>query len=488
MSVACPEACSRSAMRLGAVIALVVLVASAAAARTAGAMQAGSAVPTDSTTPVTVTGTVYDSVARAPLADALVQLVEATRQTRVYNATTDSLGRFTVPSVLPGRYAVGFFHPAVDALGIEPPLVGLTVASGRPASVALAIPGPGAISTALCGARAPGDSSGTLVGLVRDADTGTPLAGARVVVSWLEITIGQGGIRQQQRRVPAATRQDGGYTICGLPNDQVIVSADSGALRSGLLEIDIPTRGLTRRDFTLAGPAAAVATRVDSTPGAAAVAPVLRGTARLAGQVRGPGGRPMSGARVTVWGSGLSATTGASGDFAIAGLPAGTFSAQARAIGFTPVSVPVDLASNRTDSVAITLTERATTLAPVTVYGKPSAASRFMQDFLERRRQGWGRFLTAADLQNRLALSDALRVVPGLRVTPSGFGQAVTARGGCTPVVYLDGMQLFEGAQNIDQLIQPTQVMGVEVYTGLGGIPPQYQSNGCGVILIWSQR
>src|SRR5690348_4571242 len=173
------------------VIASAVL-ATSLAPRAAHAMQAGSqgaAEASDSTT-TTVSGTVYDSVMHAPLAAANVQLVDAKNPSRIYNAFTDSLGRFTMPAVVPGRYAAGFFHPSVDALGIETPLVGVDVVAGHPLSLALAIPGPGVIASALCGARAPGDSSGALVGLVRDADTGTPLAGARVVVSWLEINIG----------------------------------------------------------------------------------------------------------------------------------------------------------------------------------------------------------------------------------------------------------------------------------------------------------
>lgn len=494
-------------MRMRAVVPLALLAASAAAPRRAAAMQGGGAAAaavaasSDSTTPVTVTGTVYDSVAHAPLAGALVQLVEVTHQARVYNASTDSAGAFSIPSVLPGRYAAGFFHPSVDALGIESPLVGVTVTSGQPLSVALGIPGPARISTALCGARGPADSTGTLVGIVRDADTGTPLGGARVIVTWREIVIGTGGLREEQRRVPAQTRADGGYVMCGLPDDRVIASADSGARQSGLIEVEIPTHGLVRRDFAVAGPAAAVATRVDSIPGAPPTT-VLRGTARLTGTVRGPTSRPMSGARVTLWGSGLSTSTDATGHFTLGGLPAGTFSAQARAIGYAPATTSVDLASDQTASVNITLTEQATALAPVTIYGKPNYAVREMNDFLQRKREGFGHFLTAADLQNRFAVTDALRMVPGLQVTPTGTGEAVYGRGGCTPAVYLDGMQLpgeppmmgpgggfgSGSPPDIDAYIQPTQIMGIEVYTGLGEAPPQYQSNGCGTVLIWSKR
>jgi hypothetical protein len=504
-------------MRVRAALALV--AAFGVMAQRAAAMQADSTTTSDRTKPVVVTGTVYDSVAHAPLAGAHVQLVDPQRASRAYEATTNSAGNFTMAAVIPGRYAAGFFHPTLDALGVQPPLTAVEIAPGRSASIALAVPGEGVVSAALCGERAPTDSSGALVGIVRDADSGAPLSDADVVVTWPELTISAAGIQQVQRRVPTRTREDGGYVLCGIPNGRVLASADSGAHRSGLLEIDVPMHGLVRRDFAVAGPDAAVATLADSTRGAPKTI-VLRGTARLAGVVRGPDGHPVSGARVTVHGSGLSATTDASGAFSIAGLPAGTFAAQARAIGLSPVTVPVDLASARTDSVTIALADRATTrLAAVTVYGRRPNTLQNMEDFAARRRQGFGHYLTVDDLRNRITVTDALKSVAGLHVVPTATGVAVYGRGGCDrfgdtgcsapgcrPAVYLDGnrlpdqpMVLSEGGgvaegdpPDIDQYIDPQRVMGIEVYNGVGGVPGQFQTfdqtAGCGVILIWSKR
>ena len=471
-----------------------IIVVGCVSARAASA-QTTATTATTAPPPVTVTvsGTVYDSVARAPLAGAQVQLVNAADERRVVTAVTDSAGTFHA-SVPPGRYLAGFFHPSVDVLGIDPPLVVVDVPAVAKATIALAIPGPATIATALCGARAPGDSSGALVGQVRDANTGAPIADARVVASWLEIDIDAGGLRQEQRRVPAQTRADGGFAMCGLPNDRVIVSADSGASKTGLIEVVIPTDGLVRRDLTMASPAAAVAVAADSAHGAAK-ATVLRGTARLTGTVRRPDGHPMSGARVTVWGTGLTATTDNDGRFALSSLPAGTFSAQARAIGYSPATASVDLASNRTASVDIALDKQPTSLAPVTVYGKPNRSLREFDEFMQRKRQGFGHFLTPADLRDRFAVTDALKMVPGLQVLPTGMGNAVYGRGACIPAIYVDDMQLPPEATigastppDIDAYVQPDQIMGIEVYAGLGGIPPQYSSNACGVILIWTKR
>src|SRR5438552_2559346 len=69
----------------------------------------------------TITGVVHDSIGRRPLADATVQLVGADRGRRFGRSTiSDSLGRFQLDSVTAGRYSLGFFHPVLESLGIDP--------------------------------------------------------------------------------------------------------------------------------------------------------------------------------------------------------------------------------------------------------------------------------------------------------------------------------------------------------------------------------
>src|SRR5690348_3334592 len=192
----------RLSMRGRTTLTLVMLASFAAASSRAAAMQGGTAAPTNGATPVAVTGTVYDSIAHAPLEGANVQLVDPEHASRAYNAMTDAHGAFAIPSVTPGRYAIGFYHPSLEALGIQPPLTGIDVESGHPASILLTVPGASRIAEIVCGARTPSDSSGALVGMVRDADSGAPLAGATVAATWWETRIVAHGIQQLKRRVP----------------------------------------------------------------------------------------------------------------------------------------------------------------------------------------------------------------------------------------------------------------------------------------------
>jgi hypothetical protein len=145
--------------------------------------------------------------------------------------------------------------------------------------------------------------------------------------------------------------------------------------------------------------------------------------------------------------------------------------------------------------VAVALKERATALSSVVVRGKRSRQSTFMEEFAERRRRAaGGTFLGPVDLERRMSLyaSDALRTVAGMRVQPGrGFGQVVRGRGGCTPAVYVDGMPIVNGADDLDQLLNPASVMAMEIYSGLGAIPPQFSglgANGCGAVVVWTKR
>lgn len=442
-----------------------------------------------------LSGTVFDSVSNAPLAGAQVQLVGLADKSLVYTVQADSLGRFRISGMIPGRYAAGFFHPSLDALGIEPPLRAVTVIAGADNVVELVIPGPRQIWTVLCDSRPTADSTGGMAGIVRDAASGVPIPNAKIVVTWHEIIIDKRGLVSDERRVPAQTGDDGSYRVCGLPGvDTVIGSAEIGNRHSGLVEIPIPFHGIVRRDFSIGDSATAVAYVPDPHASEAVQrqTTVLRGSAALSGTVDGPDGRPLQGAKVDVAGTGLTTTSSADGGFAIQGLPAGTFTAEARAIGFEPKRIAVDLSDKAPASVQFRFDRRVQELSRVTIMGKPRRTANDIDAFLRRMRTGMGHYITANDeiLKRALTVTEAMRMTPGVQVEPSGtgFGNVIVMRGGCTPVVYVDGVQSYDGSSSLDDIISPQQVMGIEVYAGLGEAPVQYQSNGCGVVLVWTKR
>lgn len=201
----------------------------------------------------TVSGVVRDSVARTPLAGAMVQLVAADGLAGfARTAVSDSLGRFTLSDVPNGRFTLGFFHPLLDSLGVEPPLRAVYLEDHRSVSIDLATPSTSRLRAAVCGTRAAPDSGAALVGVVRDAQTRAPVAGATVTGEWLEVSFGKDGVFRRVPRLVATTRENGWFSMCNVPSPGTMaLIASRGADSTDLIEVQVPSDGFMRREFYL---------------------------------------------------------------------------------------------------------------------------------------------------------------------------------------------------------------------------------------------
>ena len=118
-----------------------------------------------------------------------------------------------------------------------------------------------------------------------------------------------------------------------------------------------------------------------------------------------------------------------------------------------------------------------------------------------RKLHGGGHYIDrdAIERRNPIRTEDLFRTVPGLRLVPSGsFDYSiVSTRGGsgfnseCSPDFYLDGAKITVDASIGGGLpVNPTELYGIEVYSGPGTAPAQYMGGGnsCGVVLLWTRR
>ncbi len=502
-----PPAALPRAVRAAIALLGVAAVPTSRLAAQAAATVPPSAASAPSAVRVPVRGTVYDSLGRGPLAGATVQAVRADNPASARSAVTDSTGAFQIDSLAPGRYLLGFLHPTLDLLSIQvAPIV--VIADGRPLPpVVLALPGSSAVRGALCPPTPPNDSSGAVAGLVRDAATGDPVAGATVVLSWEEVGVSARGLNREVRRVPTTVRADGGFLVCGVPTDvPLAASASTPNATSGLIELSAPVRGLLLQRFSL-GPAAVGAAAAPTDSADARLAGPVRpaaGTARVAGRVLGPDQQPLARAAVRVWGTAGRAQTSADGRFAIDSLPAGTFTVEVVAIGLQPSRTAVDLENGRTAEVAPTLIRQAAQLERVAVIGTGAPRSGLLDDFERRRRTGQGQYFTRAEIakSGTTALTDVLRTksLSSLRIIPTGArGNVLRGRAGCLPQVWLDGNVIRGGANDIDTIVSAQAVDAIEVYGSGAIIPAQYNLTGsggslsggpvsCGAVLIWTVR
>jgi len=437
-----------------------------------------------------VSGTVTDSLARAPLAGAIVQLVDASGSSvRATTAMSDSAGRFAFRDVAAGSYLVGFHHPVLDSLGLEPILRRATVGAEQSLRVDLAIPGPARVQAALCGTPGSGASGGLLVGVVRDARGGAPVPGATVQAEWLEMSFGSSGISRSIARRNATTGETGWFVLCDVPNPGTLfLAAGSGSAGTDRVEVDVPRGGFLRRDLFVGEAALA---RGDA---AGDSVPARRtGTGSVSGVVvPAEGGRALEGALIRIEG-GPETRADERGAWTLAGVPSGTRILEARAPGYHPVRRAVDIVEGA-PPVRIALSTEQMVLDTLRVV--VSAPNLRRSGFEERRRLGIGRFLTSEDIARRglWNTSELIATVPGLHVERSPDGGTVLSMRGtfaerCSPAVVLNGqvMQNLE-PDDVDTLVSPKEIAAVEVYTE-SQVPPQFQValGGCGSIVIWTK-
>lgn len=261
--------------------------------------------------------------------------------------------------------------------------------------------------------------------------------------------------------------------------------------------------------------------------GSLALAGSVSAQAELQGHVYASPGRPIPNAEIGLPRGGLRVLTDSLGRFRLTGIPRGTELVTIRAVGFRPDSLYVMFVANEAVVRDVVLRVAVNELPTVAVHdtSRPVARTR-MADFEQRRAGGIGRFISRdlLDKNDNQRLGEIIAAnVPGVLVRRGASGPeawATSARtpnnsrcalcgsaemldggdalAGAKPACYLDvyvngaieydsarRMQLF----NLNSVL-PGAVEGIEVYTGAGQIPAQYNRTGgaCGVMLIWTRE
>lgn len=443
----------------------------------------------------TLIGIVYDSIGRAPLRSARVQFfaTSGAADGRTFGATTDSAGQYHLDGLPAGDYLAGFFHPAIDTLGIELSPRAVRVAGGRQ-RVDLDSPSPRQLAALLCdGALA--DSSALVIGHVRSADSEEPISGASVMFEWTELSFDRAtGAKSVDRSAIATTKAAGWFALCGVPaGSPVLVRAFQGKDTTGYVQHESAPGGVSHLSFLIGHDARSVIPD-SSSADATASGRVLRGTSRLHGRVMNAKDRPVANAHVDVAGSGLTATSNAAGNYVLDSLPSGTRTAIVRAIGFQPLEVVVQLASARDVTADFRFAEAAVTLAPVAV-NATMVYSRKLQLFEAHRKRGIGGMFLRPGVSAAQTWELPTYVQQGTttRVRMVQGQWVVTMRGRrgeCSPSLWLNGSRFsFGGFDELVTMVRPEDVLGVEIYPRALGMPADLTDpmRECGGIVVWTQ-
>ncbi len=190
-----------------------------------------------------ISGSVWDSIRGGPLAGAEV-LLSGTE----HSTTTNTQGRFFLGSLPGGLFRITFTHPHVDSLGISLEGEDIWIAVGQHQIVQLAMP---TMNTVLADRCPPGaekeegieEITGIVFGTVRDAETGTPIPYAKVVLDWSGWDLRTGGGRftvlESTTGIQTVADSSGDYLLCHVPAGTLIrVHAELG----GHVGERVPTR------------------------------------------------------------------------------------------------------------------------------------------------------------------------------------------------------------------------------------------------------
>lgn len=225
--------------------------------------------------------------------------------------------------------------------------------------------------------------------------------------------------------------------------------------------------------------------------GAPAVAAQRPGV--ISGTVKDENGARLPNVEIALPKAGIVVHTDSLGRFLVPRLTPGMFDISFRRLSFTPMTLSLQVTSNDTTDVDVTLAAAADRLQTVVVEAKEDR-KRQLDGFEQRRKLGFGHFITRAEIERRspLVLSDMAREVPGTQLMPTNIMGHVTLRfsrrADCPPAYFLDG--LFVANFNIDD-VAARDVEGVELYAGLAGLPPEFMKQtgvpACGAVVIWTR-
>ena len=417
-----------------------------------------------------VSGMVYDSIARAPLSGATIQLVLAANPQGMRTAISDGHGRYVIDVVPPGRYLIAFQHNLLDSLALTLPARIVDVRAIERSKADLAVPSSATIVTAICGVSGAADSTGLLIGLFRDTQSRMAFDTGNVKALWREMVISSGQVSSSQREATASVNKDGWFALCGIPAGvDVATFAWRGADSTGVIAATVPIAGLARHDLFLGG------------------------MATVRGAVRSEKNRPVPNARVGIVDRDRTAITDSTGAFFLGEIPAGSQTLEVRALGFAPDLRSLTLAAAADTTIAVGLTSVKRVLDTIRVVAQ-RVYSKDSNGFLRRKRQGGGFYFDQETVQKQrpIDITRLLWQVPSVRQVMQGFNRTMVMGDGfggfCTPLLFLNGVRMPpDMLGELDFLVRPEELDGMEVYRGTN-TPAQFAAfSRCGSIVIWTR-
>jgi hypothetical protein len=329
------------------------------AAFTIGAIAlSGSAVSAQDQPTAALAGLVFDSTAMSPLAGARVAVMGTSAL-----GTTDEGGRFLLRDVPEGEYWVSFFHPRLQELGVSAPPRQVNLRGGVTSNAMLAVPSEETLLMGWCLAEQPAAGSAAVAGFVTDSITGVPMPRAIVTAEPISRLPGL-------RPVEVRTDDSGYFRICSVRGDvDIKLQAEFGASAGRTVEVYVPAGTARLQDLVL----------------------LMSAEGTLSGFVRDYiTEQAVSGAEVSVAGTGSSTLTDITGRFILDDLPPGRHLVTTDHLAFEQRTDSVTIFSEETVDIEVRMATEALEVEGLVVtarsrFGRTSLAGDAKRaDFLSR--------------------------------------------------------------------------------------------------------
>jgi hypothetical protein len=201
---------------------------------------------------------------------------------------------------------------------------------------------------------------------------------------------------------------------------------------------------------------------------------------------------PVEQAFVFLLANGKGGLTDAEGRFSISDVAPGVDTVQVRYFGFEPNTTVVDLQPGHITEATLLISNAVLEVADLTVEVRRIYTGK-LRGFEERRMKGFGDFITPQQIERRQprVTSDMLRGYAGVVVGSEQLGQTEvyftkgSSSGRCAPTIWLDGQPMR--GMKIDE-ITAADLLAMELYMGGTQMPPQWASNACGLIIVWTKE
>jgi carboxypeptidase family protein len=213
----------------------------------------------------------------------------------------------------------------------------------------------------------------------------------------------------------------------------------------------------------------------------------------LKGMVTDTAGQPIPGAEILLSNPTDGVRTMRSeldGRFEFRGLRAVPVAVRARRLGYRAQSGPVRLRPDTAPLVIFVLQAVPTDIDGMVVRGTIDDSKGRLIEFYQHKAQNrFGYFFDHAEIERRSPahVSELLRQLRGVHLSPSGtLGNAVRLRG-CRPMVWLNGLRIPDA--EVDDVAQPDEVDAMEVYVSMAGMPARFVDlvGKCGAVVIWTR-